>query len=236
MLDSTYSVLVLCRETLLREAVTDAIDCRSGAIVAAAAILSSNLRDELNFDPDIVIYVDTGNDGEDIQRDAANAEAFRKSHWILMSDRHNSPLLARLMDLKARMSLTGLNLSRHALTHLVGLSAHGHEVRLDDHDDIVLSEERNDILNAGLVASQWRLLRYLGSGMSNKEIAREERTSVNTVKVRVRALLNRLDVANRTQAAVKVAKAGLCSGGETNRTNVVEYHNVETKNVADAVG
>ena len=223
----TYSVLVVCRETLLREAIGEAIDDRPCVQVAAAMLISSHLRDELSFDPDIVIYVDTGGESEEIERDTENAHIFQESHWIVMGDRHDSSLLARLMEMRSRVSFTRLNLSRHALAHLVGLSAHGHQVRVDDCQELSWSEERNEILKAGLIASQWRLLRYLGSGMSNKEIARNEQTSVNAVKVRVRALLNRLHVANRTQAAVKIAKAGLCEDCADKCENVIEYHRPE---------
>lgn len=235
MTNLTYSVLVVCREALLREAISEAIDYGPGVQVAAAMLISSNLGDELSFDPDVVIYVDTGGDGEDIERDAANAHIFRNSHWVVMSDRDSS-LLARLMEIKSRFSFTRLNLSRHALAHLVGLSAHGHQVRVDDCQELSWSEERNEILKAGLIASQWRLLRYLGSGMSNKEIARNEQTSVNAVKVRVRALLNRLHVANRTQAAVKIAKAGLCDAGLDRCENVIEYHRPDSREVTEGVG
>jgi DNA-binding NarL/FixJ family response regulator len=60
-----------------------------------------------------------------------------------------------------------------------------------------------------LTEDQVRLMQFLSEGYSNKEIALLEQTAENTVKMRVRALLAKLDVSNRTQAAVIAARAGM---------------------------
>ena len=222
MKHTVYSVLVLCRETLLREAITDSLAGHDGVTVAGSMYLSANLGDELNIDPDVVVYVDTSSDQRNLERDVANAHLLKTARWIVLSDQSGGTLVSRLRELRAGISFAPLSITRHALSHLVALSACGHEVRLDDCREHAPSDERIQIMGAGLAPSQWKLLHHLALGLSNKEIARKESATVNAVKVRVRTLLNRLNVTNRTQAAVLIARAGLFEQGNLRRTNVVE--------------
>lgn len=53
-----------------------------------------------------------------------------------------------------------------------------------------------------LTSRQQEVLRLLGEGKSNKEIARQLDLSENTVKIHVTAVLKALGVNNRTKAAV----------------------------------
>lgn len=222
MTQLAYSVLVLCRETLLREAITDALSASAEATVAGSMFLSANLTDELQIDPSIVVYVDASGDQRNLERDVANAHLLKDARWIVLSDQSSGTLVSRLRELRAGISFAPLSLNRHALKHLVALAACGHEVRLDDCREAAPTDERIQIMGAGLAPSQWRLLHHLALGLSNKEIARKEAATVNAIKVRVRTLLGRLNVANRTQAAVMIAKAGLFEQGNLRRTNVVE--------------
>ena len=222
MKNSTYSVLVLCRETLLREAITDALSSRDEVTVAGSLYLSANLSDELCMEPDTVVYVDTSGDQRNLERDVANAHLLKDARWIVLSDHSSGALVNRLRELRAGISFAPLSITRHALSHLVALAACGHEVRLDDCREIAPSDERLQIMSAGLGPSQWKLLHHLANGLSNKEIARKDGATVNAVKVRVRTVLARLGVTNRTQAAVLVARAGLLEQNRLRRTNVVE--------------
>jgi DNA-binding CsgD family transcriptional regulator len=69
--------------------------------------------------------------------------------------------------------------------------------------------ERAAIRSAGLTLDQVRLMQLLSEGYSNKAIALLEQAAENTIKMRVRVLLAKLDVTNRTQAAVMAARAGM---------------------------
>lgn len=53
------------------------------------------------------------------------------------------------------------------------------------------------------------VLRLVADGLSNKEIARTLDVSVSTVKVALQSILEKLSVADRTQAAVKALRQGL---------------------------
>jgi DNA-binding NarL/FixJ family response regulator len=54
--------------------------------------------------------------------------------------------------------------------------------------------------------------RSLGQGMTNREIAAELSISTKTVDHHVRALLSKLEVANRTQAALIAQRNALANG------------------------
>ncbi|MFF4434515.1 response regulator [Streptomyces sp. NPDC001513] len=62
---------------------------------------------------------------------------------------------------------------------------------------------------AGLSEQQQELLRRLGAGLSNAEIARSMHLSEGTVKAYVSRLMAVLEVDNRTQAAILAHQAGL---------------------------
>ena len=53
------------------------------------------------------------------------------------------------------------------------------------------------------------VLRLIGKGLSNKEIAHELGIGEKTVKTHVSAILNKLGVLSRTQAALHAVKIGL---------------------------
>ena len=56
------------------------------------------------------------------------------------------------------------------------------------------------------------MLRLLGTGESNAELAKQLYVSEATVKTYVSRLLAKLDLANRTQAAILAHEAGLLDG------------------------
>jgi NarL family two-component system response regulator LiaR len=64
-------------------------------------------------------------------------------------------------------------------------------------------------VSRNLKMNELEVLRLLARGMSNREIARQLALSSNTVKVHVSNLLDKLEVSDRTQAAVRAASLGL---------------------------
>ena len=72
-----------------------------------------------------------------------------------------------------------------------------------------VSEPRTPTPFDGLTPRELDVLRLIGRGKSNKEIAAALFVSVGTVKGYVSALLPKLGVQDRTQAALIAAKHGL---------------------------
>lgn len=60
-----------------------------------------------------------------------------------------------------------------------------------------------------LTAREAQVLRHIGLGLSNREIAQSLEISVETVKEHVQNILRKLDAKDRTDAAVRAVKLGL---------------------------
>jgi DNA-binding NarL/FixJ family response regulator len=68
---------------------------------------------------------------------------------------------------------------------------------------------------AGLSTRETEVLRYIARGLSNEEIAKALFLGVSTVKTHVNRLLTKLDLRDRTQAAVFAYENGLVRPGDT---------------------
>jgi len=66
-----------------------------------------------------------------------------------------------------------------------------------------------------LTRPQIELLSYLANGLSNQQIAKERGMSVNTVKSQVANIIQKLNVTNRTQAALFAVRHGAALGLQT---------------------
>jgi DNA-binding NarL/FixJ family response regulator len=74
-----------------------------------------------------------------------------------------------------------------------------------DHDARAQAEPASHALSDREV----EVLRLLVAGKTNREIARELILSISTVKTHVEHVIAKLDVADRTQAAVKATRLGI---------------------------
>jgi DNA-binding NarL/FixJ family response regulator len=72
-----------------------------------------------------------------------------------------------------------------------------------------VTEDRSAAKEAGLSASEVRVLKAMALGLSNKEIAKELWLSEQTVKFHLRNIYRKLDVANRTEASHFAYEHGL---------------------------
>ena len=67
-----------------------------------------------------------------------------------------------------------------------------------------------------LTKTEIRVLVFLGTGRSNKEIASKMECSVKTIKNHLNAIFQKLEVSNRTEAVVKGIEMGLISPEDPN--------------------
>jgi DNA-binding NarL/FixJ family response regulator len=72
-----------------------------------------------------------------------------------------------------------------------------------------LRAESRDAPDAELTTRELEILRLLGAGKSNKEIAAELQISVRTARTHVSNILGKLDLTSRTQAALWAVRQGL---------------------------
>ena len=68
-------------------------------------------------------------------------------------------------------------------------------------------------LAADISRSEWQIIRTVGSGMSNKEIAKELCLSEGTVRNSISNILFKLNLRDRTQLAIWAVQTGAVNGG-----------------------
>jgi two-component system nitrate/nitrite response regulator NarL len=90
----------------------------------------------------------------------------------------------------------------------------------DGHDTITPGNERGGDVNqdkikfdilARLTPREKDVMEYIAQGLSNKDIARELDLQIATIKLHVSGLCKKLEVENRTQAAIMAHQYGLTS-------------------------
>ncbi|MXP42124.1 hypothetical protein GRI75_10780 [Altererythrobacter soli] len=197
-------ILVVCRESFLREAIEAALD-RSGLVSAYGA---SSLA-AVDGDFGAILYVESGQDDPVLGEGCAMLDDAGDQNWVVMSRNGEGPFLAALIARGASVSIVPFDVATEDIAHFALLAANRRRVLVDGFCQVDGTAERAAIRSAGLTDDQLRLMRFLSEGYSNKEIALLEHTAENTIKMRVRALLVKLAVTNRTQAAVKAARAGM---------------------------
>ncbi len=75
----------------------------------------------------------------------------------------------------------------------------------------VTDEARLSPTSAELSGREMEILRLLGRGLSNRQIAAALAVSQNTVKLHVTSILLKLDVGNRTEAVMTAVRRGILS-------------------------
>lgn len=200
------SVVLICQGSLFCEMIGKALDTKGIAVSASTSNFQKAAKTVTNS-ADIGIYVDThhSTDGEQL---AAMAGKIPVRNWIVMHDEHDSGFYSAMVARGKPVCSVPTDLSCNALAHLVALAAEVPRICVGEQDSIIHHQSRGKaMLTEKLDPAQKELLQFLSQGMSNKEIARVKACTENTVKMRVRALLTKLGVANRTQAGVLAACA-----------------------------
>ncbi len=68
------------------------------------------------------------------------------------------------------------------------------------------SPKRNGLSLDALTPTEWRILRLLGKGLSNAEIARELTVSLNTLRTHLKSIYRKLNLPNRSAAVAFAAQ------------------------------
>ena len=78
---------------------------------------------------------------------------------------------------------------------------------------------RRHLVLTGLTPREYEIMSHVGSGKTNKEIARILWLSPNTVRTHLENVFEKLGVSNRTAAAARVF--GAANGSEANGSSVL---------------
>jgi len=161
------------------------IDIRMGGMDGIEAT-----RRVKELQPDIAVLVLTVLEEADYLLEAVRAGA----SGYLLKDCSRQQLLTAIRTLRAGGSLLDSQTMGRLLQQLR---------RSSDHSVVVSSP------TSALTAREIEVLRLLCEGRNNKEIAEVLVLSVNTVKTHVKRIMAKLNVSDRTQAAIKALKEDL---------------------------
>ena len=99
--------------------------------------------------------------------------------------------------------LTLSQVEKESLNAVAGLVA----LAIAQHQGVARSESDQSILET-LTPREREIFAMLPAGLSNKELGHKLGIASGTVKIHVERILNKLDVKDRTQAAVKAVELG----------------------------
>lgn len=117
-----------------------------------------------------------------------------------------------LLDAVRRILGGGTPLDQELAMHLIRDLVGGQMQQGDQASDVLPEEPRRPaLLPQPLTNRELEVLRLLAQGRTNREIARELLVSVGTVKAYVQRIIAKLEVSDRTQAAVKATELGILS-------------------------
>ena len=206
------SAIVICHSRLMQDAIARSLESHDFDIDARSCLdAAENGRTRQSADVGIIIsslYLD------DINQTVSSLLDISVSNWIVMAQSLNDPVAHALMQKGLSVCVIPDDIDGKELVHVAILASYGSKVSLGRFCGNNPTTDLQTIANADLDTGQWRLLMQLAEGHTNKMIARAEDASETAIKARIRSLLIKLGVENRTQAAVMAARAGLRITGE----------------------
>ncbi len=198
---------VICHGRLIRDTITETLISEGIAIAWAGDSLEGY---DPGFGPiDVGIYVFSGIHEAQERSEAKRLLKLDVRNWLVLCDDKYNALCAALFAEDNPVCTAPIDVTRSDLIHLVHLAAGNRRLSVDNMCERCPSTMINPLADASLKNDQLQLMRYLSEGYSNKQIARIEGCSESLVKIRMRALLDKLGAGNRTQAAAMAARAGL---------------------------
>lgn len=174
-------------------------------------IYNKKYNNIVNIETDVAIFIDTTDSYDELIDEIINKD-LKKIPWLVLTERKKISDLSIFDSNEIIISLCPIDISFDELVHVVFLVCSRRKVFLDR---FCLQNRGNhvDIPPANIREDQLRLLGYLSEGLPNKVIAKREGCDESVVKFKVRSLLVKLGVSNRTQAAVKAVAMGLAPSG-----------------------
>lgn len=169
-----------------------------------------------NDEDDLLVIVDGGFEGADAEGISRLRERYPSTRLVLLSETFDLPSMVSAF----RAGIHGYivkEISCEPLIASLRLVAMGEKVMPSNLADVLpfhggnnqRERDRQTLENANLSGRELEILAFLIMGCPNKVISRRLTISEATVKVHVKAILRKLCVRNRTQAAIRAVNAGL---------------------------
>lgn len=200
-------VMVADDHTLVREGICSLLDMDQFDVVGQASngLEAVDMYDQMH--PDIVL-MDLNmpkKNGLEAARDILIHD--QNAKIVVLTVEMSEADLMRAVDMKIKgylLKTSGAESLNHALSLVVGgESVFPSEALISGMNRRVQSAEM------GLTPREEEILRHIAQGQSNKNIARDLDVTEGTVKVHIKAILKKLDMSNRTQAAIYAYEKGL---------------------------
>jgi two-component system nitrate/nitrite response regulator NarL len=211
-------VALLCRNSIVREGLSRILAERDFCVTqysSCASALSS--ADGIDHDAgSSLLLIDNGSEDCDADNLALLRDCFPYAQLVLLSDSYDLQIMLKAFQLGIRAYIVK-EIPCDRLVATLKLVAMGERVLPPQLADELQS--RPGLMNpptieasvhtARLSEREREILRWLIMGCPNKVISRRMDISEATVKVHVKAVLRKLNVKNRTQAAIWAANNGM---------------------------
>jgi NarL family two-component system response regulator LiaR len=177
-------------------------------VVGEAADGPAAVRQAVTLRPDVVLLdmVMPGGDG------AGTLHRIKRlvpaTAVVVLTSYHGDDLIARAIEAGAQSYLLK-DVEPHELVHAIRAAARGETVLHPRVGASVLRHLRGERVTEGLTPREREVLVRIGQGQSNHEIATDLHVSVETVKTHVSHVLTKLQLQDRTQAAIYAISRGL---------------------------
>ncbi len=204
----SLEVVLICQGGLIRESIAEALELSNINVALKAESLRS-LPDIRMMPGQVGVYVFTQGSKDFAAEEARLVPQCDLQNWVVLCEDRRNAIVESLLAADRPIATAPVDVSREDLTRLVELASRNRRLCVGGMCASCPAPAAQWLNRISLSDRQWTLLRYLSEGLSNKEIARFEDCTESNVKVRMRALLDKLEVTNRTKAAVMAAKAGV---------------------------
>ena len=155
---------------------------------------------------------------DEAEREALHGERLRRSRQPTVGHAHALLVLARVRVARSRLERAASDLKR-AQRAIAGFPDPGRlpAIAATVEQDLTMAREiaGNRLLVEEPSAAELAVLRYLASGLSQREIGVQLYISLNTVKTHTRELYRKLDVTSRADAVARAEALGLLDRPES---------------------
>ncbi|WP_375194591.1 LuxR C-terminal-related transcriptional regulator [Sphingobium sp.] len=211
------NVRLLCGNAIVREGLSRILTERDFRVTQYSNIAAIIQQDEVPEDigPSLLL-IDDGTEAMDAETLSLLQKRFPGSYLVLLSDRFDFQIMLKAFRLGA-LAYIIKEISCDRLVATLQLVAMGERVLPPQLADELQSrpsltdamEVERPVDAACLSDRELEILRWLIMGCPNKVISKRMDISEATVKVHVKAVLRKLRVKNRTQAAIWAANHGM---------------------------
>jgi two-component system nitrate/nitrite response regulator NarL len=213
-MSGVHTILVE-HSTLFREGLSKLL-ARTGFIVTAMASSAEEIETDNVPEPDLII-MGSGESDSILEKNIRKLRAvFPNSRLVVLADQYNSDQVHTAFRMSARgylmktincstliksleLVMLGESIFPSAILTRV-VEDHGLDIEIDD--EITVDAPPISHSSRALSAREMQILQCLVRGQSNKMIARSLDIVEATVKVHIKAILRKIHVQNRTQAAI----------------------------------